>query len=406
MQHDYILDHGRSTSRRDVERDDNLELFLELSRDQRAAVDDIQHWWRHSKRQVFHLAGYAGTGKTTLVTGLPEMMPGIRIQYAAFTGKAASVLRKRGAENAVTLHSLLYGAPTTRRDGELVWRRRGGGIDADLIVADECSMVHQRLGRDLLAIGVKVLVTGDQMQLPPVSGSAFFDGRPDFSLTEIHRQATNSQPLKLATAVRNDDRVRPVPFDLDQLLEADIVICAMNATRRHVNRLVRRDRGFPRDEPVAGDRVVCFRNNYQSRGVLNGTLWEIERVDRGIRGGRIDLGPDGRPRPIFRRDELLTLRLFDEVGGGAVVTVPDICFGGKNRSDADCELDDFDFGYALTCHKAQGSEWDRVVVIDETESPRFKFITGTLPLAEFRQRWLYTAVTRARQSVELMGAPT
>jgi exodeoxyribonuclease-5 len=139
----------------------------------------------------------AGTGKTGLVTHLGGLHSGV--QYVASTGKAASVLRQRGAENATTIHSLLYGAPEVLKNkagrNNLRWVKRTEPISASLIVADECSMIDSRLALDLLDTGIPLLVTGDLMQLPPVNGAPFFT-EPDFELTEIHRQVEGSQPLR------------------------------------------------------------------------------------------------------------------------------------------------------------------------------------------------------------------
>ena len=137
------------------------------------------------------------------------------VQYAAFTGKAAHVLRMRGADNACTLHSLLYGAPVgIDQHHRPIWRLREDKPDCQLVVADECSMISTKLGRDRVKLGIKTLVTGDSFQLPPVNGTAFFNN-PDFQLTEIHRQARNSQPLELATSIRDGRRIRTEPFDMD-----------------------------------------------------------------------------------------------------------------------------------------------------------------------------------------------
>jgi ATP-dependent exoDNAse (exonuclease V) alpha subunit len=361
-----------------------------LSPPQQDARAAILRWLRCSDRQVFHLAGFAGTGKTELVTRLGrEKLPGV--QFCAFTGKASSVLRRRGAENAVTLHSLLYGAPIVK-DSELIWRRRDDRPSASLIIADECSTIDDKLGRDLLKTGIKVLVTGDALQLPPVSGTAFFGGLPDFTLTEIHRQAAGSPPLQLATAIRQGERTKAVPFDIDAAAEADVVICALNRTRRQSNRSIRRARGIADNHPIVGDRVVCLRNNYRT-GVCNGTLWAIEAIERGL-----------------ANDMLLQMALVDDLGDSAtVLTHDDGFFCTKLRlQDPEYEgLDLFDWGYCLTAHKAQGAEWERVVVIDETATPGFRFIADStpLPLPEFKRRWLYTAVTRAREQVLVMRAP-
>jgi exodeoxyribonuclease-5 len=364
-----------------------------LSAHQEEALETVTAELCRSNKKATFLAGLAGTGKTEIVTRLGLGRPDI--QYAAYTGKAASVLQRRGADNALTIHSLLYGAPSLikyKHGQHLVWRRRSERITASLIIADECSMIDGKLARDLLATGVPVLVTGDLMQLPPVSGTAFFTN-PDFVLTEIHRQAKDSRPLKMATAIREGRHIKPQRFDLDRIMDADIVIVAFERTRRHLNQIIRRAHGIKGHDPVVGDRVCCFRNNYTS-GVLNGTLWTVQNVTEFT----------NEQRYLYR------LELVDDVGTVTTVSVLEDYFHGADPRtapyDHDDELDVFSYGYALTCHKSQGSEWDRVVVIDETGSPGFDRIIGDLSLSEFTKRWLYTAVTRAKQHFVLMEPPT
>jgi exodeoxyribonuclease-5 len=368
----------------------NLQRGITLSAHQQEALETILTLLRWSNTRHVFLAGLAGTGKTQIVTEIGRDRSDV--QYAAYTGKAASVLQRRGADNALTLHSLLYGAPSLIRDKRgqhLLWRRRSEKPTADLIIADECSMIDRKLARDLIATGVKVLVTGALIQLPPVSGTAFFT-KPDFTLTEIHRQAEGSQPLRFATAIREGRRIRPQAYDIDLIMEADVVIVAFERTRRDINRRVRRALGIKGHDPIIGDTVCCFRNNYDS-GVLNGTLWVVQEVEA--------FTDDGQ--------DLVRLDLIDDIGSTATVVVLEDLFYGADPRNApyDDELDVFSYGYALTCHKAQGSEWDRVVVIDETRSDGFDYITGDLSLTEFTKRWLYTAVTRAKVRVDLMEPP-
>ena len=357
----------------------------ELSGQQAETRDAIMEWRRQRKRQVLHLGGGAGTGKTELAVRVGRELDA---QFASFTGKAASVLRQRGADNAVTLHSLLYRPPQIAH-GDPIWKRRSR-FEFDLVVADECSQIDQRLGRDLLATGAMVLVTGDPGQLPPVSGEPFFGGTPDLTLTEIHRQAAGSQPLQLATAIRGGARVRPLPFNLDAVVQADIAICAFNRTRRNLNRMIRQARGIKGRDPVVGDRIVGLRNNAAS-GVYNGSLWTVAAIERD------------------RKNDLIWhMRVVDDVGTEAEVRAHDDGFFCA-KVDQYCQeyngLDLFTYGYALTAHKSQGSEWPRVAVIDETACPAFALIAGDTPLGEFRRRWLYTAVTRARSSVTVMRVP-
>jgi len=354
----------------------------ELSAQQREASDAIHDWWR-GRSQVFRIDGHAGAGKTEVAVRI-----GIELgaQFAAFTGKAASVLRARGAGNATTLHSLLYGPPVVDDDGELIWHRRDASHHC-LIVADECSTIERKLGQDLRRTGARLLLTGDPNQLPPVNGRPFFDGEPDFTLTEIHRQAAGSQPLQIATAILAGDLPEPVSFDLDAVAEADVVISAMNRTRKRLNCMIRRKRGIAGKGPVAGDRVVALRTNHTS-GVLNGTLWAVEAAER---------------------DEALWhMNIADDIGNAAAITAHNDGFALHRLDVRNPDYEDlalFDHGFCLTARKSQGSEWHKVVVIDETDSPGFKFIAGDTPVREFRKRWLYTASTRARSSVVLMEAP-
>ena len=133
--------------------------------------------------QIFRLFGYAGTGKTTLARHLAEAVDG-KVQFAAFTGKAALVMRSKGCHGASTIHSLIYRA---RESGEEIpsfdlWDEAPAS-KAELIVIDECSMVDAELGRDLMSFGVPLLVLGDPAQLPPIQGGGFFtEAEPDVML--------------------------------------------------------------------------------------------------------------------------------------------------------------------------------------------------------------------------------
>src|SRR5579862_395453 len=153
--------------------------------------------------QVFRLFGYAGTGKTTLAKHLADHADG-EVKFAAFTGKAASVMRGKGCKDASTIHSLIYRA---RESGEEVpsfdlWDDAPAS-KAKLIVIDECSMVDGELGRDLMSFGVPVMVLGDPAQLPPIQGGGFFtESEPDVMLTEVHRQAEDNPIIRMSMDIR------------------------------------------------------------------------------------------------------------------------------------------------------------------------------------------------------------
>ena len=339
--------------------------------------------------QVFRLFGYAGTGKTTLAKYLAEHVDG-EVKFAAFTGKAASVMRGKGCRGASTIHGLIYRA---RESGEEIpsfdlWDEAPAS-KAELIIIDECSMVDAELGRDLLSFGVPVLVLGDPAQLPPISGGGFFtDAEPDVMLTEVHRQAQDDPIVRLSMDIRAGDYLEPGRYgetevvaksDLDpqRVLEADQVLVGRNATRRAHNIRMRERRGFEDKLPAAGDKLVCLRNN-RRKGLFNGSLWSVK--ERGA-----------------RRTGIMTMRLLPDDDSGArgvKVSVRPECFcGGIEQIDwaRRKPYDEFDYGYVLTVHKAQGSQWDDVVLFDES-----------VVFGESRQRWLYTGVTRAAQRLTVV----
>jgi exodeoxyribonuclease-5 len=365
---------------------------------QNQALNVVAEWLKakpgsNGTPQVFRLFGYAGTGKTTLARHIADDADG-DVKFAAFTGKAASVMRGKGCHDASTIHSLIYRA---RESGEEIpsfdlWDDAPAS-KAALIIIDECSMVDAELGRDLLSFGVPVLVLGDPAQLPPIQGGGFFtEAEPDAMLTEVHRQAQDDPIVRLSMDIRAGEYLEPGRYgetevvrksDLDpqRVLEADQVLVGRNVTRRTYNARMRERRGFEGGMPSAGDKLVCLRNN-RKKGLFNGGLWMVK--DRGGRKSGAKAG-------------IMTMRLLpdDETATrGVKVSVRPECFsGGIEQVDWQRRkpYDEFDYGYVLTVHKAQGSQWDDVVLFDES----FAF-------PDSRERWLYTGVTRAAKKLTVV----
>ena len=358
------------------------------SPEQDAALKAVDDWLKKGDAQVFRLFGYAGAGKTTLARHFAENAGG-EIAFAAFTGKAAHVMRQKGCEGATTIHSLIYRpADTEDEEGELVFSLRpdAPASKADLIIIDECSMVDEELGRDLLSFGKPVLVLGDPAQLPPVKGGGFFtEAEPDFMLTEIHRQAADNPIIRLSMQIREGRELEAQGEGLrflsrqeissDDILAADQVLVGVNRTRRRFNDRIRELKNHTDPTPEAGEKLVCLRNN-RRKGLLNGGIWTVT----------LKKAPKaGRARMVVAPED----------GGKAVnISVPRAFFtDGPEAVPFPIRrgADEFDFGYALTVHKAQGSQWDDVVLFDESYAFR-----------EHRARWLYTGVTRAAERLTLV----
>ena len=374
---------------------------MDFSPQQDRALVEAKRWLKAGDRQVFRLFGYAGTGKTTLARHLAEGVDG-DVLFAAFTGKAAQVLRSRGARGASTIHSLIY-----RPRGEEVVSNEETGAQsmaptftlnrqspvskAKLIIIDECSMVDEELGRDLLSFGTPVLVLGDPGQLPPISGGGFFtEHEPDILLEEVHRQARDNPIIDLAQTVREGREIMIGDYgstarvigksdvNAELVLEADQVLVGTNRTRRRYNNRLRELKGFDGLLPASGDKLVCLRND-TAKGLLNGSLWNVTSAPRTVKASMTLLirSEDEGIERVSAKVKVLK-QVFEEPD----VEVP---WQLKRRHD------DFDFGYALTVHKAQGSQWNEIVLFDESFAFR-----------EHRSRWLYTAITRAAERLTIV----
>ncbi|WP_295732556.1 ATP-dependent RecD-like DNA helicase [uncultured Bartonella sp.] len=372
---------------------------MQFSPQQDKALTSVANWLKNGQSQVFRLFGYAGTGKTTLARYFAESVDGT-VQFAAFTGKAAQVLRSKGASNARTIHSLIYrprgeeevadeNTGKTSMAPMFSLNRQSPIAQAKLVVIDECSMVDEQLGRDLMSFGTPILVLGDPGQLPPISGGGFFtEHEPDFLLTEIHRQARDNPIIRLAMDVREGRDIDYGDYgaaqvitrkqvDQQLVLEADQVLVGINRTRRLYNKRLRELKGFTADYPQSGDKLVCLRND-PAKGLLNGSLWKVmtaskETVKPGI---SLLVTPEDDDRGVAKIK--LLKAVFDDPES-------EISWQMKRR------YDDFDYGYALTVHKAQGSQWDNVVLFDESFAFR-----------DTRERWLYTAITRAAEKLTIV----
>ena len=409
-----------------------------LTADQQEAEALIEAWYFHLNTQIFVLCGYAGTGKTFLVDHVVRALGLVAGESAAFvapTGKAASVLIKAGVP-ATTVHSLIY---TREEDievdenGEVISEQflrfvRRESIDSKikLIVLDETSMVSDDVLRDLLSFGVKCLCCGDPAQLPPVGGSNTLLRSPVITLREIVRQERDNPIVRLAERIRAGERpqygeygsVSVVPRrSLDAaarrklFCEADQLIVGTNRTRALVNREVRAFRGIPPERilPEEGEKIICTLNDWSKpldeRGdfhLVNGIIGTCYHVREQLDGlGQLDFQPEFLPDRVedlpFDTGIFVRGQYYHGYGNRACLLTNGILVHEGNREmlrrfkvrreDTVCR---FEFAYAVTCHKAQGSEYGFVVVVDESG------------FFENGREWLYTAVTRAKKRLVII----
>lgn len=355
------------------------------------------------------IAGYAGTGKSTLVSFIIDALDIDRndVAYVAYTGKAALVLKEKGCPNATTAHKLLYKA-YPRDNGEFVFiPKRPLDHQYKLIVVDEVSMLPQDMWDLLLSHHIHILALGDPGQLPPVRGANDVLDHPHVFLDEVMRQAQESEIIRLSMDIRagkplskydgNDVKIiDPADMVEGMYTWADIVLCGKNETRFKVNDRIRKyiwDTDDP--TPILGDKVICNKNDWQTcseieqQPLVNGLIGEVcsfENYPIMIPyygeakifkcGLVVNEGEDGFS-PL-----LMDAKLFLE----HKETITKQNFKYFKR----IPIKPFEYAYAITCHKSQGSEYNKVLVLEENWP------------GQEHKRWLYTAVTRAADKLVLV----
>ena len=370
---------------------------MTLSAMQRDAIAKVAAWHKAGDEQIFRCFGFAGSGKSHTARHFASQIAG-DTAYAAYTGKAAMVMRKSGCEGAGTIHSKIYKASRDKKTHQMKFRldksKENEIKKASLVVVDECSMVDEEIGEALCSFKKPILVLGDPAQLPPVKGGGYFTNQePDVMLTEIHRQAEGDPIIMLATKVREGGTLEYGQFgesrviskkdvDAKLTLDADQVLVGLNKTRAQYNGRIRQLLGCPDWRPREDDRIVCLRNNKMS-GIFNGGLFDIKRIHQ--------------QTPMDMADKVIQIDIvsadFDDAPT-IKTCVREEFFRGGHEDIHWTKLkgtDQFNYGYALTVHKSQGSQWPNVVLFDES--------------ATFRDdawRWLYTGITRASETVTIV----
>jgi exodeoxyribonuclease-5 len=377
---------------------------------------------------MLYLGGYAGTGKTFLLHHLINSLGAEPICLCP-TGKAASVLQKKLTNVVVrTIHSVLYVpvAPSLYDlmrleeqllnipgDSKLIEMIHDEKVKLnerkitfadkdnvkikpnDFVIIDEASMVTNKMLGDLERTGAKVLFVGDPGQLPPVGDSGFFSTqKPDIILTQVQRQALGNPIIRLSMDIRKGIDIDPfidsehilrrpkANFSLDNFTQCDQILTGRNTIRRKLNRITRKLLGHHESTfPVSGEKLICLKNlTHAGNMFINGVQCLSDsntELNEASGDWELDLMYEGsfvRRAPIYNYP-------FDVHYHDDAIEEP-----WPSRIG----LIELDYGYAITVHKSQGSEWDHVILVDDAMNEKDR---------GFRKRWLYTAVTRAKEKL-------
>lgn len=416
---------------------------ITLTEEQQVAADNAIAFlesFPNTRREFFVIEGYAGTGKSFSVKTILEQT-GLKAKYMAYTGKAALVLRRYGGLPAQTIHSTIYKyQPPSETAIRKLYEERDAckddarlkeidkiladlnqpifslndeafeDDDTEVLVLDECSMVDEDILADLTSFGIPIIALGDPGQLPPVKGEgALFKGVSDARLTTILRQALDSPIIQWATWARqkrtlpmtNQDtwetdevsKLHNSMLSMSDLMEMmtshDMTICWRNATRQKINQMRRKFLGFHDVYPQEGDTLIITKNDKEA-GIFNGlfvTVLERQKefdmyIEYKVQPE--DMGDESNPPKVLK---LLKAPFEEYVNPQAMKNLKPWDRKGTHEAD---------FGYVITCHKSQGSQWPSVLVLDED-------VLTWPKVAEERAQWLYTAVTRAAKKLTVVG---
>lgn len=383
---------------------------MELTRKQEEGLKIAVDRYRHNEPYTV-ISGYAGTGKSTLIKFIISAL-GIdpeRVAYIAYTGKAAQVLRNKGCPTAMTAHRLLYKS-LQRADGTFIHiPRESLSSDCDIVVVDEVSMLPKQMWELLLSHNVYVIACGDPGQLPPIGEENGILDHPHIFLDEIMRQAAESEIIRLSADIRAGKIIKPYKGSEINVVRqrdlcdgmftwADQILCGKNITRHTMNNYYRNMRyGEDIPAPIVGDKVICLKNNWDKitatgDALVNGTIGTIEEIATYPNPWLnpmciIDFAPETIDK-TDSRDQVFHELLMDY----KLITTKEATVNKENFRMFPKKLrpEQFDYGYCITVHKSQGSEYDKVLVLEEV-----------LKRAD-HARWLYTACTRAAKKLTLV----
>ena len=390
-------------------------MGVDLNNGQIDCIYKLEHWWKSSTAQLFQITGAGGTGKTTVVRYLIDRL-GLdydEVLFVTFMGKAATRLARTGLP-ARTIHSTIYTyEKVIARDenNKIIFKDNGKpklvskfilkdhlNKKIKLIVVDEGSMIDEKIGKDLESFGIPIIVLGDLNQLPPVYGNSYFLDNPDYTLTEIMRQAENSPIIRLEQMVLNDEPLKHGIYgnscavipkkDINEFYfkDSDIILTCTNRLRYNINNFCREEiKKIVRLEyPHIGEKVICRKNNWDkcidgNIYMTNGMTGYVDYIYRDSFNGKtmtMDFRPDFIKK-TFKNVTFSYKHMYEIPGNNEEETFTDIY------------NDKMEYAYAITVHSSQGSEWDKVLYLHE----------DMMRNNDDRKKLLYTAISRAVKSI-------
>lgn len=323
------------------------------------------------KQIVTTLSGCAGSGKTTTLKRLAELLPGFAV--CSFTGKAVNVLRKKGIEKASTIHSLIYSP--IRIDDKIEFELKAPyAFEYDGFIIDEAGMLSKELYDDILSFNKPMICIGDHAQLEPVGTSFNLMKDPMYKLETIHRNAgeiayfaNHIRCGNSPTSFPTGDKVKflnSTDVTNDLLTSVDQIICAFNKFRIEKNNEIRHILGYKKLVEV-GEKIICLRNNKRLL-LFNGMQGVVTRVHNKY------------PQFDFKADDTFYFDIrYDRNQFGKE----------KNEFVMDESINPFDYSFCVTAHKMQGDEANQVLVYDQYCS-HWDMI-----------RWQYSVASRAKEKV-------
>lgn len=396
-----------------------------LNLQQEQAAELFLNWWRFERfKRDFHLRGLAGTGKTWLLQYLSEQIRA-RIAYCAPTGKAARVVSHRVGKEATTIHRLMY-RPVSQEADEIrermgtlhqggVLKPEGGYMNADeieaemdllrtrlheikmsgnsvqftfkepepdfadLIIADEGSMIGSRMGEDFAKVKIPKVIVCDPGQLPPVKDTwAYEKVKADVFLETIMRQGAGSG-ISLAAADARAKRTlqeyapdftmhRRGVIGYDQYENFDMILVGKNELRKRINKGFREYLGRGDQLLVVGEKLLALNN--QENGISNGEVLTVVEI----------ISDMGSKYIVDLEDSYGNFFPMVEAWKGCLRK-------DEGQMEAPRSVGQFCYGYAITVHKSQGSEAPRVLLLNSWGEDKYDY-----------SRWLYTGLTRASQT--------